>query len=259
MKRYIAALLLGSLLVSLGCAAPDRVRGHILQPTDRTLPTYSDNLVILDVRVETQEGALKLYDVDLRETDSGLNWRVPLFANSIMKTKAITFEEKDGAIYHTAVLDLPAGNYEVLNLEFRNFIGNFSGPNVAQTYARKPPEPVFFTVVNSGQPQYLGRLNVSIDPYVTSQVRDGTSQAMGAAHEVLTSDNEITDAGGTDAMLGAAASAMATDVQTLSGSIAVSVTAPDAASATAAGKRFRALSGTTVTPGRMWVESAETE
>lgn len=259
MNRFAIVLLLSTFLVSFGCSTPDRVRGHILQPTDRALPAYSDNLVILDVRVETQQGALKLHDVDLRETGTGLPWRLPFFANSIMKTKAVPFEERDGAIYQTVVLDLPVGTYEVLSLEFRNFISNFSGPNVAQTYERKPPEPLFFTVVNSNQPQYLGMLEVAINPYVSGQVRDLSSQMMSSAHEILTEDKQIIDAGGTDAMLGAAASATATDIQTLSGSITIGVTAPDAASATAASKRFRALSRTNATPGRMWVKSTGTE
>ena len=254
MKPYAIALLLSAIFISSGCSVPDRVRGHMLQPTDRALPAYRDNLVILDVRVRTDEGLLKLYDVGLRDTATGLPWRVALFANSIMNTMALPFEEKDGAIHHTIVLDLPAGTYEVTTLQFKDYIVNMAGTNVSQTFEHRPPEPLFFEVASSSQPQYLGTLDVRINPYVVSQSRDGTSKMLSAAHSAQTANKGL-DPGGTDAVLGAAASAMATEVQTLSGTLVVNVIAPDEASAKGTGKGFRALTGTAVKPGRMWLQS----
>ena len=171
-----------------------------------------------------------------------------------MKTMAVPFEEKDGAIHHTVVVDLPAGTYEVTTLEFKDHIVNLVGPDVSQGYESKPPEPLFFEVIGSSQTRYLGTLDVAINPYVVNQSRDGTSQMMSAAHSAQTANRGL-DQGGTDAILGAAAMAMSTDVQNLSGTLLVSVVAPDQASANSAGKRFRALTGTAVKPGRMWLQS----
>lgn len=262
MKSYTNVLLLAALLGCSGCSIPDGIRGHILQPTDRALPAYEDNLVILDVRIASDGGALRLYDVDLRDTATGSPWRFPLFANSIMKTKAVPFEQRDGEIQHTIVLDLPAGTYEVLKLEFRDYRPNLAGSNVVRTFVREPPAPLFLGVVASAQPQYLGTLEIAIDPYVVSTSRDGTSQMLGAAQAAQTeermSDPSVVDRMnpvGTDAMLGAAAAATATDIQTLGGSLRISVVAPDDASARASGQRFRALSGSVVTPGKMWLRS----
>ena len=254
MKPYVIGLLLSAIVMSSGCSVPERVRGHILQPTDRALPAYQNNLVILDVRVKTDQGALKLNDVDLRDTATGLPWHLPLFSNSIMKTNAVPFEEKDDAIHHTIVVDLPAATYEVTTLEFKDHIVNLIGTNVVQVYEQRPPEPLYFEVTDSPQPQYLGTLELTINPYLVSESRDGTSQMMSSAHSVQTANKGL-DPGGTDAILGAASTAMATDVQTLSGTLLVNVVGPDDASARSAGKRFRALTGTTVTRGRMWLQS----
>lgn len=254
MKSYVIALLLSAIVMSSGCSLPERVRGHILQPTDRALPAYQDNLIILDVRVKADQGALKLNDVDLRDTATGLPWHLPLFSNSVMKTNAVPFEEKDDVIHHTIVVDLPAGTYEVTKLEFKDHIPNLIGTNVIQVYEQKPPEPLFFEVTDSSQPQYLGTLEFAISPYLVRESRDGTSQIMSAAHSAQTANKGL-DPGGTDAILGAASTAMATDIQTLSGTLLVSVVGPDEASAKSAGKRFRALTGTTVTRGRMWLQS----
>ena len=255
MKSYAVTLLLTAIFVLSGCATPDRVRGHILQPTDRTLPTYQDNLVILDVQVSTDEGVLKLYDVGLRDTSTGLPWRLALFSNSILRTQALPFELKGDAVHHTLVLDLPAGTYEVTSLQFKDYIVNLTGVNVSQTYERSPPKPLFFEVVSSSQPQYLGTLNFQIDPYVVSQSQDGASQILSAAHAAQTTNKGL-DPGGTDAVLGAAATTAATNVQTLSGTLVVTVVAPDEASAMEAGKGFRALTNVAARPGRMWLQPA---
>ena len=128
------------------------------------------------------------------------------------------------------------------------------GTDVAQVFEQRPPEPLYFEVTDSPQPQYLGTLELTINPYLVSESRDGTSQMMRSAHSAQTANKGL-DSGGTDAILGAAATAMATDVQTLSGTLLVNVVSPDDASARSAGKRFRALTGTTVTRGRMWLQS----
>ena len=240
MKPTIIALLLSAILICSGCAVPDRVRGHILQPTDRVLPAYQDNLVILDVRVATDDALLKLHDVSLRDTATGLPWRLALFANSIMKTKALPFEQKDGVIHHTIVLDLPAGIYEVTTLEFKDYIVNLAGTNLSQTYERRPPEPLFFEVVRSSQPQYLGMLDFHINPYVVSQSRDGTSQTLSGAHSARTANKGL-DPSGTDAVLGAAALSMATDMQKLSGTLVVNVVAPDEASSKDGGEAISCI------------------
>lgn len=256
MKNWVYVLLVCCLVFSAGCATPDRVSGHILQPTDRELPAYQDNLVILDVRVESDIGALKLRDVDLRNVDTGLPWRIALFDNVFMKTQALPFEERDGAIYHTIVTDMPAGTYEIDTLEFQDYIANLAGPDTSRKLVHQLTEPLMFEVQQSAQPQYLGTLNLDVQARVTSSVRDATSEALAAAHEVRTGGEPSLDPGGTDAMLGAAATATAVDIQEMRGSVDVSVTPPDSASARVAGNRYRALSGSTITPGRMWVQTA---
>lgn len=252
------AVLACAIVATASCATPDRVRGHLLQSTDRSLPAYQDNLVIMDVRIESDAGALKLREMGLQDVNSGLPWRIPLFANAIMKTRAIPFEERDGAIYHSFVVDLPAGTYSVNALELQDYIVDLAGPDVSRRFDYELPTPVLIEVVSSSEPQYLGMLDLRATAYVSGSTRDATSQILEAAHDAQTGGSltmESLDPGGTDAVLGAAASATAVDVQTMRGTVDVAVTPPDASSTEASGKRFRALSGSTIAQGRMWIAS----
>lgn len=255
MKSLAIVLLLGAVVMTAGCVTADRVRGHILQPTDRVLPNYQDNLVILDVRVVTDGDPLKLNAMQLRHTGTGEPWRLALFSNVFLKTQALPFEERDDGIHHTIVVDLPEGTYEVQSAEFQNFVVNLAGTNVAQSLEQALDEPLFFEVTASSSPQYLGELEFRIRPTVVSQSRDGTSTMLGAADKSLRDGNRGLEPGGTDAMVGAAAAAVATDVQTMTGRVDVLVTPPVDATTAGVGRRFRVLSGTTVIPGKMWIQS----
>lgn len=259
MKKQQIILLVSVVLLTVSCVSTDRVRGNILQPTDRVLPSYQDNLVIVDVRIASEGSPMKLREMWLRHTTTGDSWRIALFGNALLKTQALPFDQRGDSIYHTIAVDLPAGSYQLQSLVLQNYVANLISTDVAQILNHTLTEPLFLEVASVSEPQYLGTLEMRINPYVVGQSRDLISTMLESAHEAQTSGNTNMDGGGTDAVLGAAAGATATDIQRMSGNVEITAVSPNEATTANVGKQFRALSGEPIVSSRMWTRSGSNQ
>ena len=241
MNKYLALFSLA--ILTVGCTiSAERLRGQLIQPDDTELPNVVDNLVLMDVQITSDEAPLKLYSMQLDNLDTGEPWNLALFSNMFLKTEELPFEQLGDAIHHTVAVDLPAGRYRVKSMTLKNHFVNQLSTNVAQTFDHTLSEELVLEVKRTSLPQYLGQIDFHLRPYGANTQRDTASQVLAAAGESMTSESGIS-AGGTSHMPGAAASAMATDIQTLYGSIDVAIVPASNASLAEANRSFAALSG----------------
>ncbi len=250
--KYLAVLSLT--ILTAGCTiSAERLRGQLIQPDDTELPNVVDNLVLMDVRVTSNEVPLKLYSMQLDNLETGEPWNLALFSNMFLKTKELPFEQQGDAIHHTVAVDLPAGRYRVKSMTLKNYFVNHLSTNVAQTFEHTLGEDLVLQVKGTSQAQYLGQIDFHLRPYGTNTQRDAASQVLAATGESMTSDAGI-NTGGTGHMPGATASAMATDVQTLYGRVDVSVVAASDEMLATAKRSFAALSDIELVSGALMLE-----
>ena len=245
-RRYTWPFVIIALLQAAGCGSLDRVRPQALQPSDSDLSSIQHNLVFFDVTIQQRRPTLKLRGIRARHAGTRELYNFPFVHNVLLKSSELPHVIHGNDVEHLVFLDLPEGVYSIFEVDFFNITRSSTISSLKQPLSK----PLLFEVKRGG-PSYLGRLNFRIGATATVESQENLAATMSRAGGISSGSGGLA-VRPNSAMPGAALQTLSRRIETLSGSVAISVPDPRPADIEQARGRYPALANRNISSGRFW-------